>query len=142
VSKRAGFLTEWSSLSVSYRGRSASYTATRKIDGEVKGDGLRADKLFQLYPDPPFAEDVTSHEPAVANSTSSPPGFTSPAPFLRSLLLSGNASWGISHTRVPTESRPGHVALLAGMYEDVSAVTRGNYSYFTTLVQTEMPDLF
>ncbi|KAL4115008.1 hypothetical protein PRIC2_013904 [Phytophthora ramorum] len=59
-------------------------------------DGCRADKFFE-------AERVS---------------------FLRDVMQK-RGSWGVSHTRVPTESRPGHVALFAGMYEDVSAVTKG-----------------
>lgn len=66
----------------------------------VVADGLRADVLF----------DYTNH--------------TTRAPFLRS-IIENNGTWGVSHTRVPTESRPGHVAIIAGLYEDPSAIAKG-----------------
>ncbi|XP_072880391.1 GPI ethanolamine phosphate transferase 1 isoform X1 [Hemitrygon akajei] len=64
-------------------------------------DGLRADTFFEL--------DVNDQ---------------TRSPFLRDVIKE-RGSWGVSHTRVPTESRPGHVALIAGFYEDVSAVAKG-----------------
>jgi GPI ethanolamine phosphate transferase 1 len=80
------------------------------------GDGLRADLFYSLFPNPPFPP--SSHSVPISLIDPSIPAF-SPAPFLRSLIESGEASWGVSHTIVPTESRPGHVAIIGGMEEDV-----------------------
>ncbi|KAH8309202.1 hypothetical protein KR059_006857 [Drosophila kikkawai] len=61
-------------------------------------DGLRADSFF---------EDNCRYVPHLREI------------FLREGLV------GVSRTRMPTETRPGHIALLAGLYEDPSAVLRG-----------------
>lgn len=67
----------------------------------VTADGMRADKFFETGP---------NGKPR--------------APFLHS-IMHNKGRWGVSHARPPTESRPGHVAIIAGFYEDPSAVTKG-----------------
>jgi GPI ethanolamine phosphate transferase 1 len=62
------------------------------------GDGLRADFAFtanasQIVPDAP--ERV--------------------APYLRD-IVENRGAYGISHTHVPTESRPGHVAIIGALW--------------------------
>ncbi|XP_028771085.1 GPI ethanolamine phosphate transferase 1 isoform X1 [Neltuma alba] len=77
------------------------FTAPAKRLVLLVADGLRADKFYE--PD------------AQGNYR---------APFLRSIIKT-QGRWGVSHARPPTESRPGHVSIIAGFYEDPSAVTKG-----------------
>ncbi|XP_060561054.1 GPI ethanolamine phosphate transferase 1-like [Ruditapes philippinarum] len=66
----------------------------------IVADGLRADKIMELMPNG-----------------------KSPAPFLRNIIQT-KGGWGVSHAAVPTATRPGHVALTAGFYEDPTSVAK------------------
>lgn len=75
----------------------------------LSGDGLRADLLFNVDA---FADFVPSSPKIVA-------------PYLRDIVQTRGA-FGVSHTRVPTESRPGHVAII-GMLLSTSVNTEMTY---------------
>ena len=85
----------------SSRHHAPDYTAPAKRLVLFVADGLRAESIY---------------------------GHPERAPYLRKVAHS-LGSWGISHTKLPTESRPGHVALIAGMFEDPSAITKGRFEY-------------
>lgn len=70
-------------------------------------DGLRAESFYERF-----------------DSDYKDTGGQWKAPFLREKAIY-EGRYGVLHTRVPTETRPGHVALCAGFYEDLSAVTVG-----------------
>jgi len=76
-------------------------TSLKRFLRRVLGDGLRADLLFSLNA---FFW--------IENSTDII------APYLRS-IATGRGAFGISHTRVPTESRPGHVAIIGTFFTAV-----------------------
>ncbi|CAD5206382.1 unnamed protein product [Bursaphelenchus okinawaensis] len=95
--------------------------------------------IFDIYYDSPIVpgaksqefvkSDVTSKRVVVfsADGLRSRTFYENPqkSPFLHSLIRNNKCVFGVSVSHVPTESRPGHVAMLAGIYEDVSAVTKG-----------------
>jgi len=82
------------------------HTARRVV--VIVADGGRADMIF----------DGTMRDESISKSDPL-------ARHLQAKILAGETSWGVSHTRVPTESRPCHASLLGGIYEDPSAVTKG-----------------
>ncbi|XP_060573416.1 GPI ethanolamine phosphate transferase 1-like isoform X1 [Ruditapes philippinarum] len=80
----------------------------------IVADGLRADKTLMLQPDG-----------------------TTPAPYLRN-IAEKEGTWGVSTAGIPTATRPGHVAMTAGFYEDPTSVAKdigGGAINFDTIFQ-------
>ncbi|KAG1688028.1 hypothetical protein DVH05_004438 [Phytophthora capsici] len=98
--------------------RSANFTSSPPAKRVVifTLDGCRVDKLFKVVAGHADHYDLnpSSTEAAQFNSDSR-------VPFLGQVMRT-KGSWGVSHNHAPTESRPCHVALTAGMYEDPHAV--------------------
>ncbi|CAI5712471.1 unnamed protein product [Hyaloperonospora brassicae] len=102
---------------------STDYTATPPAKRVIifTLDGCRVDKLYQVV-----AGEAARYDLHVNGTTATATGRSEAedqrAPFLGQVMRR-RGSWGVSHNHVPTESRPCHVALTAGMYEDPHAVT-------------------
>ena len=64
----------------------------------MSGDGLRADFAF--------ASNASQIVPGAPERV---------APYLRD-IVENRGVYGVSHTRVPTESRPGHVAIIGAFW--------------------------
>jgi GPI ethanolamine phosphate transferase 1 len=86
----------------------------------ISADGLRVDTFRNL------GNDLQPNAPFLRlffiRHNNSKQMFMNNICYLHRSIASSRGKWGVSHTRVPTESRPGHVAMIAGLYEDPSAV--------------------
>ncbi|EFP12031.1 hypothetical protein CRE_30090 [Caenorhabditis remanei] len=80
----------------------------------ISADGLRYD-TFNKYPDmSPYLHSIMNNRKVSLNSFKN----------LKELYRF-QGIYGLSRSHVPTESRPGHVAIFAGITEDISAVAKG-----------------